>query len=55
MRKPSKGARKERAPALQAMADYFYTHMRDEDLYEEAHATQAMSTYDITRMSNLPR
>ena len=30
------------------MADDFYTDMRDEDLYDEA---QAMSTYDITRMS----
>ena len=33
------------------MADDFYTDMRDEDLYDEAHTTQAMSTYDITRMS----
>ena len=33
------------------MADDFYTDIRDEDLYDEAHTTQAMSTYDITRMS----
>ena len=33
------------------MADDFYTDMRDEDLYDEAHTTQAMSTYDITRMN----
>ena len=33
------------------MADDFYTNMRDKDLYDEAHTTQAMSTYDITRMS----
>ena len=33
------------------MADDFYTDMRDEDRYDEAHTTQAMSTYDITRMS----
>ena len=33
------------------MADDFYTDMRDEDLYDEAHTTQATSTHDITRMS----
>ena len=48
---PAQGGSKERAPALEAMADDFYTDMRDEDLYDEAHTTQAMSTYDITRMS----
>ena len=33
------------------MAEDFYTDLRDEDLYDETHTTQAMSTYDITRMS----
>ena len=33
------------------MADDFYKDMRDEDLHDETHTTQAMSTYDITRMS----
>ncbi|CAE7488828.1 unnamed protein product, partial [Symbiodinium pilosum] len=28
------------------MADDFYTDMRDEDLYDEAHTTQAMLTCD---------
>ena len=46
-----KGGSKERALAFEAMADEFYADMRDEDLYDEAHTTQAMSTYDITRMS----
>ena len=48
---PARGGSKERAPALEAMADDFYTDMRDEDLYDEAPTTQALSTYDITRMS----
>ena len=41
---PAGGGSKERAPALEAMADDFYTDMRDEDFYGE-------STYDVTRMS----
>ena len=48
---PAQGGSKERAPALEAMADDFYTDMRDEDLYDEAHTTQAMSTYDITQVT----
>ena len=50
----AQGAPKERAPAVafrKAMADDFYTDMRDEDLYDEAYTTQTMSTCDITRMS----
>ena len=30
------------------MAEDFCTDVRDEDPYEEARATQVMSTYDIT-------
>ena len=48
---PAQGGSKKRAPTLAAMADDFYADMRDEDLYDEAHTTQAMSTYDISRMS----
>ena len=47
-------AREERAPVAysrEAMADDFYTDTRDEDLYVEVYTTQAVSTYDITHMS----
>ena len=46
---------KERVPAVEALADDFYTDVRDEDLYDEAYTTQAMSTYDVTRMSQFPQ
>ena len=48
---PVQGGSTERAPTSAAMADDFYTDMRDEDLYDEAHTTQAMLTCDVTRMS----